>query len=1177
GRLRDEEEHETVEDRHNPHNYFPASADLSIRDPAREFKEKYAPEERNEEGNTIYEIADGSRGEEHYFDVIGYMKKIESDKPLKLFPHLQPNNLKPYGSNDNFFFPELYRKRPRIVYPVVNTTNRGDIKIKKIDEVPHKEYSSYRKENSVVSEELNKKISVCEKTSKSQKDFSKMNYSTACLTAKKLVGKTSIEKPPKLTVNASLMRKSSSNLLKKKKNKTKKYPIEDILEINRLGILDQFYKRANAYRDLKQTMKKGNESFFKNDSRTSLMNDILLNSSKDNISGSSRRYNTYTKPSSEDKSIHQEKQEEGNRSYNTYSMPSTARESYAKEEERIKRYSTYTKPSNSSNPPQCDNYITVKLGDLQEECRRQKKCKPKKISFGRLPKLTPSNCPCVEDIPLKEGKPLLRLKKRFDVQPKKKDCVVICGVTPRADANYKIKRKTLPQIKMEDCPCEDKEYLDFKIKRLPRRKIPEPPKVCVECVAEECCVPRSDAKLKIERKNLPKLAVNECPCVESPPLKDVPLHRLKPNPVEEPPKSCLPPLDCPLRADDNLKVKKKTLPILKSECICAEPPPILDVPPLRRLKRVKIKEKPCIPPPPCAVVERSDKNLKLKPKKLPPFVPQPCPCIEEHVPNTYVKLKRLKMRNVPKEKEKICLEEECGPRADDGLVVQPKKLPEIKPAECPCVEVVMEDAPPLKKLVPKPVKEPPRVCVEIEPCPPRSDESLTVAKKTLPVLSPGSCPCPEPEPLKEAPPLHKLKKKPVSFKRACPVEEKCPPRADEDLKVEIKRLPKLEVSDCPCIEEPVPEDVSLPRLKKVRVPEPPRICPPCVCSATPRADEDDWLYWKRVEVKSAECEPKKTTKRSFCTSVASSCNIFHAKKFYSTNIKPEYDLFHLKYDVANLRTNLLKGKSYNIIIDIKPSAPLILTQTPFKVNSTEQINNLGTNCLTRTKSEPIDCVTFIVYKSNSLACTQSKSGMVKESNDGINLFNTINRFISTCSTLCEYSERTKDKMKDHQTPQCECPPNDAHLQPRNPIIPEKETFIQPFPDNELIDNSIRKSRMYSRARKTTQEEVKEEESDECKDEEESALCEVEGDELPAPTVQQQPEKKTSLWEKIVNYFKARPDCPSPEEFKRIRLRKDAEKAASKAGLCLYDPKEMLRKNEKEMPKVITASKDQYRK
>lgn len=513
------------------------------------------------------------------------------------------------------------------------------------------------------------------------------------------------------------------------------------------------------------------------------------------------------------------------------------------------------------------------------------------------------------------------------------------------------------------------------------------------------------------------------------------------------------------------------------------------------------------------------------------------------------------MRSVPKEKEKICPDlKKCEPRADDGMVIKPKNLPVITAKECPCVPHEILDAPPLKRLIPKPVVVPPRPCPIRECTIPRADRNMTVEKKSLPALPPGSCPCIEPEPPVDCAPLRKLKKKPIVFKRVCPVEEDCPERADEHLTVRAKRLPKLEVPDCPCIEPSPPEDIKpLQRLRKVYVPEPLRVCPKeDICDEIPRSDEDDWLYWKRVEVKPAACEePVKSNKRSFSTM---------SRRYYGTSTKANTSLVQLKYDVPQMAVCEEGAKSYNVIIDIKPSAPLILTHQELEKDQKEYYEaSISAKKLRRSRSEPVDCVTFIIFRSKNLRTAKP----LKEGSSDACFVNHSSRFISTCSTLYEYSERSKDKLKNHTTPICECPKHDRHLQPAHPIIPEKETFITQYPPDEVIEYSGKKGRMYYRTRRDDVRTEENLEDEECiKDEEEEKICEIKDQ---AKKI----EKPLTLWERVVNYFKARP-CPSPEEFKRMRLREDAERAASKAGLCLYDPKEMLKKNEKELPKVITA-------
>lgn len=45
----------------------------------------------------------------------------------------------------------------------------------------------------------------------------------------------------------------------------------------------------------------------------------------------------------------------------------------------------------------------------------------------------------------------------------------------------------------------------------------------------------------------------------------------------------------------------------------------------------------------------------------------------------------------------------------------------------------------------------------------------------------------------------------------------------------------------------------------------------------------------------------------------------------------------------------------------------------------------------------------------------------------------------------------------------------------------------------------------------------------------------------------------SIWQKIVTYFKARPNCPQPGDYKKKSLKLKAEKAADAAGLVVIDP------------------------
>nr|CAH7739839.1 unnamed protein product [Callosobruchus chinensis] len=158
-----------------------------------------------------------------------------------------------------------------------------------------------------------------------------------------------------------------------------------------------------------------------------------------------------------------------------------------------------------------------------------------------------------------------------------------------------------------------------------------------------------------------------CACVEPPPMIDVPLKRLPPKCPPEEHEVCYPERICPeevcLRADENLCVKPKKLPLLEpAECPCIEPGPMKDVP-LKRLD-LHVAEQPricpCVEDCPCP---RADENLEPKFKKLRKIVPGECPCIEPSYRD--VNFKRLECIDEP---EPCDLTDPCipYPRADYG-------------------------------------------------------------------------------------------------------------------------------------------------------------------------------------------------------------------------------------------------------------------------------------------------------------------------------------------------------------------------------------------------------------------------------------------------------------------------------------------------------------------------------
>nr|CAI5842782.1 unnamed protein product [Callosobruchus analis] len=76
--------------------------------------------------------------------------------------------------------------------------------------------------------------------------------------------------------------------------------------------------------------------------------------------------------------------------------------------------------------------------------------------------------------------------------------------------------------------------------------------------------------------------------------------------------------------------------------------------------------------------------------------------------------------------------------------------------------------------------------------------------------------------------------------------------------------------------------------------------------------------------------------------------------------------------------------------------------------------------------------------------------------------------------------------------------------------------------------------------------------------------------------EKKPVCEESLWQKIINFFKARPGCPSPDEWKKKALREKAERAAAAAGLIVCDPKDLppdVICKCKSLPNVITPKRE----
>lgn len=595
---------------------------------------------------------------------------------------------------------------------------------------------------------------------------------------------------------------------------------------------------------------------------------------------------------------------------------------------------------------------------------------------------------------MKDCRPLKRPKKKKIKQERK--CVVeeVAEICPeRADTGLRVKRKKLPKIVPGPCTRQESKLKDCApIKRLKKVRIPEPLKCVVK--KRKICVERADDQLKVKKKKLPLLEPEECPKPKPKPMKDVKLARLKKVKIQPPPRLCVKKSKfCPPRADSNLKSKRKKLPRLEPED-CPQPPPAprKDAPPLQRLKKIAIPEPP---------------KICEKPKKF------------------------------------------CPERADQGLKVHAKCLPELEPYECPKPPPKpMKDCRSLQRLPKVKFDEPPKckvvkknVCLEAV----RADANLTVKSKRLPDLVAHDDCKPQSRKMKDCKPIKRLKKVVMPAPKVCVVRKAAVcevKRADGKLTIKRKRLPKLKASDCPKAPSKPMKDVKLARLAKVKMEEPPKVCPKPKAECLERADDGWTLKKKRLpELEESDC--------------------------------PQVPAKPMK-NVKLLRLKKVKMEEPQKI------CPKVEEKCPERADVTAGY---------KIKKKPLRTV-ILNKKYNNISFRHFKKGKKKAKAP---YFNTKRDY---CLITRSYS-------------------NGVYYHPKN----------RPKP-------AVYRAKSVS--------------SKECAPK--RPLC------PPCP-----PPAKKSLWQRICDYFRARPGCPPPDEWKKKRLREKAEKAAKAAGLHLCECPRVERK------------------
>lgn len=444
------------------------------------------------------------------------------------------------------------------------------------------------------------------------------------------------------------------------------------------------------------------------------------------------------------------------------------------------------------------------------------------------------------------------------------DCKKEDPCPPRADEGMIECGKKLPSLEAKPCPVSQPHIPDQspKLKRL-TFKFEDPPRICPCDYCE--CPPRADDSAPTKTKKLKKLVPADCDCIEPPPMVDVPLPRLKK--ICEPEEKCYPPRVCPelepcVRADDNLLVCRKSLPILKdSSCLCFEPFVPDKLPAMKRLKfDFKDYKSYTCKPPETICAPRADEGMEIRRKRLPYLKATECACLEPP-PMVDVKLKRLQ-KFCPEEIKKECPVETCEdiPRADDNLEIKKKRLPVIEPSSCVCISPEIPDKMPNMRRLKMEFQDPPRFCpctVECE-CPPRSDDTAPVKTKKLKPYVSGECLCIEPPPMVDVP-FARLTKRCIPEEKCYPKPE-CPPeepciRADEGTETCKKTLPKIESKPCPCVEKEWKDAPILKRLN-LHAEDPPRIQKyECICDVDcPRADDNLVIQPKKLRaIKASDC------------------------------------------------------------------------------------------------------------------------------------------------------------------------------------------------------------------------------------------------------------------------------------------------------------------------------------
>ena len=715
------------------------------------------------------------------------------------------------------------------------------------------------------------------------------------------------------------------------------------------------------------------------------------------------------------------------------------------------------------------------------------------------------------------------------------------------------------------------------------------------------------------KKKLPKMPVGDCLCSEAPQMKSkVPsLVRLSFDP-EDPPRCSIVKTMCKdqKRADDDGIEELKSLPMLRpSSCppfestMPCSAPEIYRLPKFRKEDKVwKIRESKCNED-----IPRSDSisGHQIKRKVLPQMPVSDCPCLESMMLKPDIPpLHKLAINPIDEER-KCIVPSSCNdtPRSDAiSEQVEKKVLPKITIGECACTE-----APPLQPEVPllrrlnlevaederKGVRPP--SCKDIK----RADDNLVEIGKMLPTMDVSDCPCVEEEPPKYAPKLRRLPKVHKQDKiKKCTSEDKCTTaRADDEkgplargyLKVGqnsfIESTPKYN-PQVPLIRQQKNEKKGTMNSKQYCTYVVNSLQVPGVGSYSPSfsknlsTDKDEKRQDPRAK-SSTKC-PKlmiqscKPAKNFSCkiSKVPLKCSKKSSPfPSYSERVDEEVasTLSECDQNTSYLQPKNPITKDPNLIKNLFPKQGkidhskeercIINKFHPPKENSRNcQTLGISTNKLYELKKMMSEAEARNMKEVRNMKISAKEN--TSNANDVCHVENKTCK-LAALKHVVTNQENVREKKLDVSS-KTECKTD--HV-PKKCDKTQRVTLKDKVVCKSAVEKRVDKANPYlisikdvkqCPSQKTDCADVKSKlnrENFECKP-------------IKSAVMTQTQTTQKSIWQRVVDYFRARPNCPAPDQWKKDKLRRKAEKAAAAAGLQLCECKKILTEKKNDCKETI---------